>query len=197
MRLTPAKLTFAMILVVSGLLGAYVAKKVYATEAVHFARLASGEREYVQVPVTISDLPAGTRIAAEHLRLVRLPASAVGHGVAVHAPQLVGRTVNQEISQANPIQMSQLLPAGNGEQGPAMVQAPMTRVAASPIQQPQQPTVDDANRHPETHAESGGTDRTPSREVAEIQPDADRFVAEIFSGTSRTLVEFRDGRRID
>ncbi len=188
MRLTPAKLTFGMILVVSGLIGAYVAKKVRATDEVPHRYFMTEGRNYVNVPVTVSDLPLGTTIAAEHLRSVRLPAAAVARGVIVHTPQLIGRTLNEAVAQADPIRLAQLVP---DEPAPDLAGDDMQHVAAAdPVgaDSGSMHLADDDNQNPAP---------TPQVTKPRAAGDSDRFVAEIFSGTARQQIEFRDGRRVD
>lgn len=105
-RLTPAMLTVIMLLVVGGLVTAYVAKNLLARDE------APPEDPVVNVPMAIANLEPGTVITEAHLALGPARRSGLDREVVRSNRVLVGRVVRNPITAAEPIRTTDLYPPG-------------------------------------------------------------------------------------
>lgn len=102
--LTPAMLTIILLLVVAGLVIAYVVKSLFAAEPV----AAVPPRLY---PMAVADLEPGTTITASHL--AQGPYSGESQRTFARSDTiLLGRTVREKITAAQPIDTTKLHPPG-------------------------------------------------------------------------------------
>ncbi|MCA9053496.1 MAG: Flp pilus assembly protein CpaB [Planctomycetaceae bacterium] len=102
--LTPAMLTIILLLVVAGLVIAYVVKSLFAAEPV--ARV-----EPRLYPMAVADLEPGTIITASHL--AQGPYSGESQRTFARSDSiLIGRTVREKITAAAPIDTTKLHPPG-------------------------------------------------------------------------------------
>ena len=102
--LTPAMLTIILLLVVAGLVVAYVVKSLFAAEPV--ARV-----EPRLYPMAVADLEPGTVITASHL--AQGPYSGDSKRTFARSNSiLIGRTVREQITAATPIDTTKLHPPG-------------------------------------------------------------------------------------
>lgn len=102
--LTPAMLTVILLLVVAGLVVAYVVKNLFATEPV----AAPAPRNY---PMAVADLEPGTVITAAHL--AQGPYAGPPQKTFARADSiLIGRVVREKIVAATPIDTTKLYPPG-------------------------------------------------------------------------------------
>jgi len=189
MRLTPARLTIVMVLAVSGLTGAYVVKKVRATDEVSRRNALVEERDYLLAPIAVREILPGTRLASEHLLFVRLPPSAISADVLLHAPELVGQIVTRKVAQGELIRASELSDEFSGidVQQPAVAEKPTPEGAlVDPVRPPA--LAGDV--------QTMASDDPPVIDARPQHDGDDTFVAEIYFGTNRSTVEFRDDRRI-
>ncbi len=115
-NLTPAKLSMFMFVVVGGLIAAYVAKNLLATEE---------KATVVQtrtVPMALAELKPGTVIGPAHIGSGRIKVTDLAPEMLLNEQGLLGRVVKAKINAANPIFSSQLylpnehppLPVGKG-----------------------------------------------------------------------------------
>lgn len=102
-RLTPARLSMVMFMVVGGLIAAYIAKGLLATEE----RKASTP-PLRNIPMAVSDLPAGTLITESHLGLGPVLPSKMTRDVLLSNKSIIGRVTKEAISAAEPIHSAQL-----------------------------------------------------------------------------------------
>lgn len=123
--LTPARVTLLMLLVVGGLVGAYVAKGLLASDA------APVKVETRAVPMAVADLKPGTVITEAHLGLGRLPVNDLAEypGMLLDNRGIVGRVVKAPIQAGTPIVSQQLYQPG--EQPPLEVGEGMRAVSVS------------------------------------------------------------------
>ncbi|MFG0334016.1 MAG: Flp pilus assembly protein CpaB [Maioricimonas sp. JB049] len=105
-RLTPAMLTVIMLLVVGGLVTAYVAKNLLARDET------PPEDPVVNVPMAIANLEPGTVITEAHLALGPARRSGLDREVVRSNRVLVGRVVRNGIKAAEPIRTTDLYPPG-------------------------------------------------------------------------------------
>lgn len=102
--LTPAMLTVLLLLVVAGLVVAYVVKNLFAVEPV----AAPAPRNY---PMAVADLEPGTVITAAHL--AQGPYAGPPQKTFARADSiLIGRVVREKIVAATPIDTTKLYPPG-------------------------------------------------------------------------------------
>lgn len=106
--LTPARVTLLMLLVVGGLVAAYVAKNLLA---------ANGTPPKVEtrtVPMAISDLKPGTVITEAHLGVARMRVAEFSQhpGMLLENRAIVGRVVKKDIQAGTPITSDQLYQPG-------------------------------------------------------------------------------------
>jgi pilus assembly protein CpaB len=121
--LTPAKLTVFMLVAVGGLITAYIAKGLLATED---GPRSSGTRV---VPMALANLKPGTMITEAHIGNGDMLISELQAETLLNERGVVGRIVKDPIAAAMPILSSQLyLP---GEFPPLNVSAGMRAVAVS------------------------------------------------------------------
>ncbi len=115
-NLTPAKLSMFMFVLVGGLITAYVAKNLLATE---------DKVPVVQtrtVPMALADLKPGTVIGPAHIGSGRIKMTDLAPEMLLNEQGLLGRVVKKPVKAANPIFSSQLylpnehppLPVGKG-----------------------------------------------------------------------------------
>ena len=106
--LTPARVTLLMLLVVAGLVAAYVAKNLLAAGG------APPKVETRAVPMAISDLKPGTIVAEAHLGVARMPVAELSKhpGMLLENRAIVGRVVKQDIQAGTPITSDQLYQPG-------------------------------------------------------------------------------------
>lgn len=117
--LTPAMLTIILLLVVAGLVIAYVVKSLFAAEPV----AAAPPRLY---PMAVADLEPGTIITAAHL--AQGPYSGESQRTFARSDTiLIGRVVREKITAAQPIDTTRLYPPG--EQPPVNVAVGMRAVS--------------------------------------------------------------------
>ena len=102
-RLTPARLSMVMFLVVGGLIAAYIAKGLLAKEEVK-----SAAPPLRNVPMAISDLPAGTLVTEAHLGMGPALPAKITRDVLLSNKSIVGRITKDAITAAEPIHGAQL-----------------------------------------------------------------------------------------
>src|SRR5438034_10857127 len=107
-RLTPARLSMIMFMVVGGLIAAYIAKGLLAVED----KKAAGSPTR-NVPVAVSDLPAGTLVTEVHLGVGPALNSKITRDVLLTNRVIVGRVTKEAIKAAEPILSSQLFQRGD------------------------------------------------------------------------------------
>lgn len=123
MKLTPALLTLIMLLVVGGLVTAYVAKSLLARDE------APPADPTVNIPMALTDLQPGTVITEGHVGLGPALTSKLDREVLRTTRVVVGRVVKEPIERAQPIRTSQLY--GPGERPPLAVLAGMRAVSVA------------------------------------------------------------------
>jgi pilus assembly protein CpaB len=101
-RLTPAKVTMLMFIVIGGLIVAYIAKGLLATEA------APAQVATRNIPMALADIRPGTLLTEAHVGLGSISVADLKPAMLLDARGLVGRVVKEPISAANPILSSQL-----------------------------------------------------------------------------------------
>ena len=95
-RLTPATVTFLMFGVVGLLVAAYVGKSLLATEPPR-------QPGTQNMPMPVSDIPAGTLIRAEHLGLGAVLMSEMEPDMLMREAIVVGRVAKKDLPKARPI----------------------------------------------------------------------------------------------
>jgi pilus assembly protein CpaB len=106
-RLTPARLSMVMFMVVGGLIAAYIAKGLLAVEEKKTAA-----PPLRNIPMAISDLPAGTLVTEAHLGLGPVLPSKMTRDVLLSNKSIVGRVTKESITAAEPIHSGQLYEKG-------------------------------------------------------------------------------------
>ena len=108
MKITPATITLIMLLIVGGLIIAYIAKGLWATEK----KVATIPTR--NVPMAMQDMEPGTVITSKHLVLgpVRVDRLRSQSDYVLTKERLIGTVVKTAISRANPIRSSSLYPVG-------------------------------------------------------------------------------------
>ncbi len=105
-RLTPAKVTVMMFVVVGLLVTAYFVKGMFAQEP-------PAEPVTIRtVPMAIADLEPGTIVTSSHLGLGRIKSTHMKPEMLISNRVIVGRVVKEKISQATPILAQQLYQPG-------------------------------------------------------------------------------------
>ncbi len=104
--ISPATLTLVMLLAVGGLIAAYVAKKVFASEE------GPPPVGVTNVPMALSDLEPGTLISEQHIGMGPLRNDKRERDTVTNKEILIGRVVKEPIKVAQPIKTGQLYPAG-------------------------------------------------------------------------------------
>ncbi len=107
-RLTPARLSMVMFMVVGGLIAAYIAKGLLAQEE----KKAAGSPTR-NIPMAVSDLPAGTMITESHLGIGPALNAKITRDVLLTNKVIVGRVTKEALKAAEPILSSQLYEKGN------------------------------------------------------------------------------------
>lgn len=107
-RLTPATLTLLMLLIVGGLVLAYVGKKLLAREDKPVVD------PTIDLPMAIADLEPGTKITAAHLATGRMFQSKMTRDIVKSERVLVGRVVKTKIKAAQGISTLDLYPPNEG-----------------------------------------------------------------------------------
>lgn len=123
--LTPARVSLMMLLVVGGLVAAYVAKGLFASEQ------APVKIETRAVPMAVADLKPGTVITEAHIGLGRMPVRELSNhpGMLLDNRGIIGRVVKAPVRAGTPILSQQLyLP---GEHPALKVSAGMRAVSVS------------------------------------------------------------------
>ena len=105
--LTPARLSLFMFLIVGGLIAAYIAKGLLAVD-----ERRPPESLTRNVPMAISDLPAGTLITEAHLGIGPSLKTKITRDVLLNNKSIVGRVAKEAIKAAEPIVSSQLYERG-------------------------------------------------------------------------------------
>lgn len=105
-KLTPAKVTIMMFLMVGGLVAAFVAKRLFAVEET------KPEAKRRDMPMAISALEPGTVITADHIGLGPVKISDLKPDMLMSNRVIVGRVVKEHIQAATPIQSGQLYQPG-------------------------------------------------------------------------------------
>jgi len=123
--LTPARVTLLMLMIVGGLVAAYVAKGLMASDDT------PPEIETRAVPMAVSDLQPGTVVTEAHLGLGRMPVDELNEhpGMLLENRAIVGRVVKQPIQAGTPILSGQLYQPG--EMPPLQVGQGMRAVSVS------------------------------------------------------------------
>jgi pilus assembly protein CpaB len=106
--LTPARVTLLMLLIVGGLVAAYVAKNLAGADE------KPSTIPTRTVPMAISDLKPGTVVTDAHLGVGRMAVAELGEhpGMLLESRAIVGRVVKQEIQAGTPITSDQLYQPG-------------------------------------------------------------------------------------
>ena len=106
-RLTPARLSMVMFMVVGGLIAAYIAKGLLAVE-----EKKSAAPPLRNIPMAISDLPAGTLVTESHLGLGPVLPTKMTRDVLLSNKSIIGRVTKEAITAAEPIHSGQLYERG-------------------------------------------------------------------------------------
>ena len=106
-RLTPARLSMVMFMVVGGLIAAYIAKGLLAVE-----EKKATTPPLRNIPMAVSDLPAGTMITEAHLGLGPALPAKITRDVLLSNKSIVGRVTKDAINAAEPIHSAQLYQKG-------------------------------------------------------------------------------------
>jgi pilus assembly protein CpaB len=104
--LTPARLTMLMLLVVGGLVAAYIAKSLFAVQP----RPVTVER--LNVPVPVSDIPAGRLLQASDLGEANVERRTLQPGELLSRELAIGRVVKVPLKAAIPIKTEHLYEVG-------------------------------------------------------------------------------------
>ena len=104
--LTPAFVTFVMLLIIGGLIAAYFVKNLFATKP---APVVETTRT---IPVALQDLEPGTEITSAHLGRAPINKDRLTRETVLTSDALIGRVVKAKIVRAEPINSSQLYAPG-------------------------------------------------------------------------------------
>ena len=107
-RLSPATLTLLMLLIIGGLVLAYVGKKLLARDE------APPVDGLVNVPMAVADLEPGTKITAAHLAIGSRFQSKITPDIVKSDRVLIGRVVKTKIKAATAISTLDLYPPNQG-----------------------------------------------------------------------------------
>lgn len=107
-RLTPARLSMVMFMVVGGLIAAYIAKGLLAVE-----EKKAGAPPLRNIPMAVADLPVGTMITEAHLGLGPAQPSKITRDVLLSNKSIIGRITKEPITAAEPIHSSMLYQKGD------------------------------------------------------------------------------------
>lgn len=117
-RLSPATLTLLMLLIIGGLVLAYVGKKLLARDE------EPSVDKLINVPMAVADLKPGTKITAAHLAIGSRFQSKITPDIVKSDRVLIGRIVKTEIKAATAISTGNLYPP---DQGPPLDVSPGMR----------------------------------------------------------------------
>lgn len=106
MKLTPAKVTMIMFMVIGGLVLAYIAKSLLAHEE------KKPEAALRNVPMPISDLLPGTVVTEDHIGQGPMAIADLKRDMLLANKVIVGRVVKELLKAAQPIRASQLYEPG-------------------------------------------------------------------------------------
>ncbi len=107
-RLSPATLTLLMLLIVGGLVLAYVGKKLLARDE------KPSVDKLINVPMAVADLEPGTKITAAHLAIGNRFQSKITPDIVKSDRVLIGRVVKTKIKAATAISTLDLYPPNEG-----------------------------------------------------------------------------------
>lgn len=107
-RLSPATLTLLMLLIIGGLVLAYVGKKLLARDE------APPVDQLIDVPMAIADLEPGTMITKAHLAIGKLLQSKLTRDIVKSDRVLIGRIVKTKIKAAQAISTLDLYAPNDG-----------------------------------------------------------------------------------
>ncbi len=105
-KLTPAKVTMMMFVMVGLLVVAYVAKSLLAVEQVPEAPAMRN------IPMAISDIPAGTVVTENHIGLGPVLIESLEQDMLLNNRVIVGRVAKQQLKAATPIRAGDLYQPG-------------------------------------------------------------------------------------
>lgn len=105
-RLTPASLSLLMFLAVGGLVAAYIAKNLLASDE------APPEVEITTIPMALADIEPGTTITEAHVGTGRIPADKVEPEMILNERVVVGRVAKQSIKAGSAFRPDLLYPPG-------------------------------------------------------------------------------------
>lgn len=105
-RLTPAKLTMMMFMVVGGLIAAYIAKGLLATD------VKPTPPAIRNVPMPVADLPAGTLVTENHLGMGPIAVKDLTRDVLLQNRVITGRITKEPLKAATAIKSGQLYEKG-------------------------------------------------------------------------------------
>lgn len=113
MNLTPAKVTMMMLLAVTGLIGIYVVKGLFAVEK-KIERPRSA-----RIPLATGDMSAGTKITREHIGMGPYPENELKGDMLRSERVIIGRVLKEPIKAGEPLRGTQLYEPG--ENAPLVV----------------------------------------------------------------------------
>lgn len=105
-RLTPAKVSVMMFAVVALLVGAYVAKRLFAVED------SPAQIVTRNVPMAVADIPAGTTVTEEHIGLGPFPVDELEPDMLLNSRVIAGRITREPIRAATPLRAGQFYQPG-------------------------------------------------------------------------------------
>ncbi len=101
-RLTPAKVTMLMLMVMGGLIVAYIAKNLFAGSKGPAGPVTRN------VPMALADIPEGTLITASHVGTGPVLESDLQRDVLLSMPSILGRITRTKLVAATPIRSTML-----------------------------------------------------------------------------------------
>lgn len=105
-RLTPASLSLLMFLAVGGLVAAYIAKNLLATEET------AQKVEITTIPMALADIEPGTMITDAHVGNGRIPADKIEPDMILNDRVVIGRVAKQPIKAGSAFRPDLLYPPG-------------------------------------------------------------------------------------
>ncbi len=106
MKLTPAKVTMLMLLAVTGLIGIYVVRGLFAVEK----KVERPRR--VTIPMATANLSPGTKITREHIGMGPWPEAELKEDMLRSERVIVGRVLKEAIKAGSPLRGTQLYEPG-------------------------------------------------------------------------------------
>ena len=106
MKLTPAKVTMLMLLAVTGLIGIYVVRGLFAVEK----KIERPRR--VNIPMATANLSPGTKITREHIGMGPWPEAELKEDMLRSERVIVGRVLKEPIKAGSPLRGTQLYEPG-------------------------------------------------------------------------------------